>query len=1215
MYHNYNNPFGSELYTSTSILPSSTSYSSTPGFTTSTPNNSSSFESDMVENCVKLSILGAIAVTCGYIEVTLVTIAGQNIVHRLKQKSFKAVLRQNTAWYDQQQSGQLQNRLVEDLEKVRLGVSDKIALSIQNLSSFIAGITLGFYYSWKLAAVICSLLPLMAMAGAATSFFVSGRQSKEQKNYAEASGIAEETLSSMRTVAAFCKQRYHLEKYGVKLRLTKMIGIKKSLFFGLSLGCVFIVMFSSYALAFWYGPRLIAAGELDVSGMMTAFFSVLIGAMSIGNAFPGLNDIAMCKGAAAFLIAVNKRKPPIDCFDESGVKPSTVKGKISFRNINFWYPTRPDVQVLKKVSFDVNQGETVALVGHSGCGKSTCVSMVQRFHNPTEGEVTLDGVDLRSINIQWLRRQIGLVSQEPVLFGYTIAENIAFGREGATLDDIERAAKMANAHDFIMNFENGYDTDVGERGTQLSGGQKQRIAIARALIRDPSILLLDEATSALDTESEKVVQDALNKASKGRTTIVIAHRLSTIRNATKIIAFENGVIKEEGNHDQLMALDGVYAGLVRKQNLKAMETTEEEKNQAMASIAFQRQDSNRSQKKLSRSRKFSRMSVSSQRTDEEALIDPDSSEQKQSRPGFGALLKLNSPEWYWIILASIAATMVSGAFPVFSIFFGEMIGVLSNEATMLHDSIFWSCMFLVLGGVIGSGFAMEMLFLAISGEKLTERLRYTVFESFIEQDIEFFDKADNSTGALTAKLAKDASLIQGATGVRLKSVFEAMTGMVVGLVIAFYYGWQLALLILAAVPLITFSGAIQARIATGYQVQDSSNTQKGGKIIVESISNIRTVHAFGLERQFIDDYNAIIDPLHKKDVKLAHVFGITNGLGFSLQYFIYAAAFRLATHLIVNGKMDPPEDAFKVIFALLFAAFGVGQSTAFLPDFAKAQVAADNVLKQLATEPLIGNDSRSTKSAKNIQGNITFSDIHFFYPERKNQKILNGLTLNVKSGQKVALVGYSGCGKSTLMQLIMRFYDPTKGQVTIDGEDIRNFDITSLRSTMAIVSQEPTLFQGSIFENIAYGLEDSHSATLDQVKTAAELANVAKFVSELPDQYNTQVGEKGVQLSGGQKQRLAIARALMRQPKILLLDEATSALDTQSEKIVQEALDRAQEGRTCLVIAHRLSTIQECDQIAVVDFGQIQELGTHTELLAKGGIYASLCNQQNLQKH
>ncbi len=314
-----------------------------------------------------------------------------------------------------------------------------------------------------------------------------------------------------------------------------------------SLGLVWGIIYASYALAFWYGISLILAAcdenSYSSSDLLIVFFSVLIGAMQIGQAAPYMEAFSVARGAAASIFSIIDRIPPIDSSSNEGLVPDGVDGKISFKNVFFNYPSRPDVKILQGISFDVTPGQTVALVGTSGCGKSTCIQLLQRFYDPLEGSVSIDGNELKSLNLGWLREQMGVVGQEPILFGTTIGENICYGRDGVSQEQMERAAKEANAHDFIQRLPRKYDTLVGERGAQLSGGQKQRIAIARALVRHPRILLLDEATSALDTQSESVVQKALDKARQGRTTMIVAHRLTTIRNADRIIVIKDGVIQ------------------------------------------------------------------------------------------------------------------------------------------------------------------------------------------------------------------------------------------------------------------------------------------------------------------------------------------------------------------------------------------------------------------------------------------------------------------------------------------------------------------------------------------------------------------------------------------------------------------------------------------------------------------------------------------------
>jgi len=333
-------------------------------------------------------------------------------------------------------------------------------------------------------------------------------------------------------------------------------------------------MFAVYALGFWYGGKLIDDGEMLPGDVLTVFFSIMIGAMGIGQASQLNPDLAKAKGAAASIFSVIDRAPEINANEGTGRTLENFVGKVNLHKITFVYPTRKETRVLKSFNLTIQPGETVALVGPSGSGKSTVIQLLERFYDPVKGTVFVDDVDIRDYDLKWYRKNIGLVSQEPILFSGTITENILFGKPEASMEEVENAAKMANAYDFIMQQPMAFSTKVGEKGTQLSGGQKQRIAIARAILKDPKILLLDEATSALDAESESLVQDALDKLMKGRTTIIIAHRLTTVRNADKICVIMNGKIVEEGDHKSLIERKGVYESLVSKQLYDKEQETE-----------------------------------------------------------------------------------------------------------------------------------------------------------------------------------------------------------------------------------------------------------------------------------------------------------------------------------------------------------------------------------------------------------------------------------------------------------------------------------------------------------------------------------------------------------------------------------------------------------------------------------------------------------------
>ncbi|CAG2162164.1 unnamed protein product [Oppiella nova] len=527
-------------------------------------------EDDVLLYSMLFVAIGVAAALLSFAQMFLFGICGERLTMRLRRMVFTAMLRQEVAWFDDtnNSTGALCSRLSSDASSVKGAAGSRLSTLCQAAATLGAGVVLALYYSWKLGLVISCFIPLVIMSSFLQLRITGAQVSSDKKSKEEASRIAVEAISCVRTVASLHQEKAFIVNYMKALETQFKKSRITAHLRGISFGIAQSMGNFSYAIALFYGSRLIVDGQLEYGNLFKCVQAVIFGTTMVGQAVAFAPDYQTGRKAAVNIFKLLDRVPKIRVDPMVGEKPLVCNGNVSFRNIEFTYPTRADTKILRGLTFDVQKGQTVALVGASGCGKSTIIQLMQRFYDPDVGHTILDNKNIVNLNIQWLRRKLGIVSQEPVLFGYSIAENIAYGdnSRAVSLHEIIRASERANIHAFIKSLPMGYDTPVGDRGAQLSGGQKQRIAIARALVREPDVLLLDEATSALDSESEKVVQQALDEAREGRTCIVIAHRLSTIQNADKIVVVSKGRVVEEGSHHQLIAKRGAYYDLYNVQS-------------------------------------------------------------------------------------------------------------------------------------------------------------------------------------------------------------------------------------------------------------------------------------------------------------------------------------------------------------------------------------------------------------------------------------------------------------------------------------------------------------------------------------------------------------------------------------------------------------------------------------------------------------------------
>ncbi|KAK0613178.1 ABC multidrug transporter SitT [Immersiella caudata] len=1006
-------------------------------------------------------------------------------------------------------------------------------------------------------------------------------------------------------------------------------------------------------------------GGTTVGATFTVIFILVEATLLLSQVAPFTHLFVAAVASFRKLGGEINRESLIDGTSDSGLRISKPESGFELKDVSFTYPSRPEVPVLNKINIQIPLAKHTAIVGLSGSGKSTVASLVTRLYDPTEGVITFGGHDIKQLNVRDLRSRLSLVQQEPSLLDRSLLENIAHGlvnssnpshahlrptvlsseladlanevREegkdltaaaearGSVVFEImkltQHAAQLADAHDFITRLPHGYATSVGSSGRLISGGQKQRVSLARALVKDPAVLVMDEATAALDSRSEERIKQAIANISSGRTVLTIAHRLSTITAADNIIVMHKGDVVEEGDHATLMAKNGTYADLVRMQGLgHGAASTNDDGAESINSVT-------KSDTVVSSSLVEKTPVITTEVASSDSIAEEEPEPETPPKTlwgllrGYGPALR---PHLIMILLALLGATVVGGAFSGEAVIFGNTVGALNICKT--PDSIrdrgsFFGLMFFILAIIE----LFANIFSWVGFGWVTERIVYSVrvlsFRSLFEQDIQWHQSSGRTPAMLLSYITRDGNALAGLSGSVIGTLFSITVNLIAAIVLTHIISWRIALVCLALVPLLLGAGLLELRVLGRFEDRHENAYTNSVDIGTEAISSIKTIAALSLEENTLNTYRRSLRGPRKETLRVTIQASLCQAATYFLGNCVNALAYWWGGKEIAAGHVTTTQFLI-VVFSLLVSALLWSQMFALAPELSSARNAMARILGLIEIgstrmkghiDPLpIDTPSSEEKtigdhpppSSGGGASSVQFQNVHFAYPARPDAPVLRGLTLDIKPGTFCALVGPSGAGKSTIIALVERLYTPESGSITIDGVNITELtrDV-SFRDNIALVPQESMLFEGSITFNIGLGARPGHEASQAEIEEACRLANIHDVIMGLPEGYETPCGPNGTRFSGGQKQRLSIARALVRKPKLLILDEPTSALDAESERLLQDGLEKAARGVTVIAIAHRLHTIRKADCIFLIEEGRCVDSGRHEELVERSASY------------